>query len=330
MKLLKTIESEFWWYVARHCDYATFFHTPLWQELALRMHPEFADASVGFISPRGVHAVLPLLATKRMGPLQSLLSTFEYCYGGIIADGELSDEDVTTMYQLACDWNVTGMRLLENPIAPRLDLSAQFQGTGYHSYIVKLDADFDTVFGRFAKSQRNAYRKGIKEGVTIDLVETLDDYRAYYGVYQDTIQRWGEDPSTYGYGWDLFATIFEYAQQYPETIKLWVARIDGEIVGGTIGFYWQRHVVAWHGCIATAYLKHKTNVVLDTEIIRDALARGYAYYDFNPTGDLNPGIDDYKKRLGSTIYPVTSWQYENALVQQARQRVATIRQMVSR
>lgn len=330
MQILHTIGRDFWWDVARQCNYATFFHTPLWHEIAVRNHPNFHDASIGFVLDRGVRAVLPLLSTRRFGPFRNLLSTFEYCYGGLIADGSLTNGELDQLYRRACGWNVTGLRFLENPLAQRINLASQFIGNTYETHILELDSDFETIFKRFPKDKRNAYRKGLKEGVTIELAETLDDYRAYYGAYQDTIRRWGEDPASYGYRWSIFETIFDLSRSYPEQVKLWLARVNGTIIGGTVAFYWNRHVVAWHGCAYTDYLSYKPYVVIDVEIVRDAITRGYAYYDLNPTGDLSAGVSEYKARLGTTVYPITSWQYNSPGLQLGVRAFRSLRQMASR
>ena len=110
MKFLPSVEQEFWWDVARQCDYATFFHTPLWREFALRTHPEYSDATIGVILPSGVRVVFPILRIQQYGPFQRLLSSFEHCYGGIIADGPVSPAEAAQIYRRAGDWRTLSLR----------------------------------------------------------------------------------------------------------------------------------------------------------------------------------------------------------------------------
>jgi hypothetical protein len=312
MKILKAVSQEFWWDVATKCSYATFFHTPLWQELAMRIHPEHSDATIGAILPNGVRAVLPLLRIRRYGPFQRLLSTSEQCYGGIIADGPISAAERARIYMRACRWPTLSLQFLENPLAP-----AQPAGSGYEplhdtTQIVELDADFETVFARFDKKHRHAYRRGLQAGVHVRPASSLSEYRSYFEAYRDTVDRWGLPPS-YGYGWDLFEQCYLLSQRHPEQVRLWVAIVADQVAGGTLAFYWGQHCVAWHGAVHREYLGHRAMNVVDTEIIRDAIMRGYRHYDFNPSAGM-AGLIGYKSRFGAVARPVTHWRYEHPLI----------------
>jgi hypothetical protein len=312
MRIIEPVADDFWWQVARQCEYATFFHTPLWQELALRTHPEYRDATIGAVLDSGVRAVLPLLRTQRYGPFQRLLSTAEQCYGGIIADGPVMASEQAHIYARARAWRTLSLRYLENPLAPQQPAVGGCEPLHDTTQVVELDADFETVFARFDKKHRHAYRRGIQEGVQVRAAIALDEYRAYFGAYRDTVDRWGK-PADYGYGWELFERCYELSQRHPEQIKLWVAIVSERVVGGTLAFYWRRHCVAWHGAMYREYLGHRAMNVVDTEIIRDAIARGYRHYDFNPSAGLE-GLIGYKSRFGAVERPVTHWRYEHPLI----------------
>ncbi|WP_129633674.1 GNAT family N-acetyltransferase [Candidatus Oscillochloris fontis] len=329
MYSLRHLDIQTWWDVARQSVDSTFFHTPLWAEIALRTHPHLTNATQGFLLPNGVRAIFPLLTTRRLGPLQSLMSTFEYCYGGIITDGPISPHDLKELYKRTCSWNVTGLRFLENPIGMKLDLAPSFFAQVYETHMVPLDTNFETYFAQLPKDRRNAYRKGCREGVQVGVATSREAYQDYYRVYQDTVRRWGEDPEQYGYRWGIFDTIWELAQEYPDLIKLWVASLDGKIIAGSLTFYWNRHCVAWHGCAYTEYLRYKPYVMLDVEAVRDAIAHGYAYYDLNPTGDLRSSVATYKAHLGTQVYPVTNWQYQHLLLLRGRQMYRHLRQRIA-
>jgi hypothetical protein len=312
MKFLQSVEQDFWWDVAKQCDYATFFHTPLWQEFALRTHHEYSDASIGAILPSGVRVVFPLLRIQRYGPFQRLLSSFEHCYGGIIADGPVAPAEAARIYRRAGDWRTLSLRYLENPLAPQYPIAIGLDPLHDTTQIVALDADFETVFARFDKKHRHAYRRGIQDGVQVRPAVTIEDFRAYFGAYRDTVDRWGK-PADYGYGWELFEHCHALSLSHPELIKLWVTVVDQHVVGGTLAFYWGRHCVAWHGAMYREYLRHRAMNVVDTEIIRDAITRGYRYYDFNPSAGMT-GLQGYKGRFGAIERPVTHYRYESPLI----------------
>jgi hypothetical protein len=312
MKFLRSVEPGLWWDVARQCSYATFFHTPLWQELALRTHPKYSDATIGAILPSGVRVVFPLLRIQQYGPFQRLLSSFEHCYGGLIADGPVSPAETAQIYRRAGNWRTLSLRYLENPLAPQHPALSELEALHDTTQIVALDGDFETVFARFDKKHRHAYRRGIADGVQVRPAATIEDVRAYFGAYRDTVDRWGK-PASYGFGWELFEACHGLSVHHPEQIKLWVAVMGERVVGGTLAFYWHQHCVAWHGAMYREYLPHRAMNVVDTEIIRDAIARGYRSYDFNPSAGIE-GLRGYKSRFGAIERPITHYRYESPLI----------------
>lgn len=329
MQLVRKVSDEFWWGVARACDYATFYHTPIWRELARRVNPaRFHDATIGAILPSGVRVVLPLVRTRSFGPLRWLNSTFEGCYGGYIADGPVTPEEATWLYQRACAWPTYSLYMLENPLAKPLPEQAQGRfslAVNEVAHTVSLDADFDTVFSRFQRTQRKDYRRGLKRGVQVRTTDALEDYRAYFRVYRDAVQRWGHGDS-YGYSWSFFEHIHALSLLHPEQIKLWVMTVDEQVVGGTVMFYWGAQASAWNGTVHRDFLDYEVMPVGDTEMIRDAVERGFRYFDFN-TSSLNAGVGAYKERFGSALVPVRLWHYKPPALHYTRSVADGLRRM---
>jgi lipid II:glycine glycyltransferase (peptidoglycan interpeptide bridge formation enzyme) len=195
------------------------------------------------------------------------------------------------------------------------------------AYSIKLDTDFDTIFSRFSRSRRTAYRSGIKQGVQIRLATSIDEYQAYYTNYRDAVERWGEDDG-YGYKWNLFEQIYYLSKIYPENIKLWLMIVDQQIVGGRLIVYWNQQASLWNGTAHRDFLHYDVMPVADTEIIRDAIIRGYGSFDFNTSGE-NTGVITYKQRFGSSETPLTGWIYENPLVASARAAYQRLRNGLS-
>ncbi|MCS6888424.1 MAG: GNAT family N-acetyltransferase [Chloroflexus sp.] len=312
MQIIQPADQQLWWEVARACPYATFFHTPRWTELACRVNSTVRDRTVAAILPSGVRAVLPLLEIRRRGPFAALMSTFEGCYGGIIADGPVSKRDVAHIYRQAYRWNISNFSYLANPLAPPETIDTTYRFGDEITHILHLHSDFEAIFSRFAKSARTNYRRGLREGARIRRATSLDDYQAYYRAYRDAVQRWGEDEN-YGYSWDFFTHVFAFEQRYPAEIALWVVELDGAVVGGTLAFYWNQHVTAWHGTVTREALKRRAMVVLDVEIARDAAARGFRYYDLNTSAGIE-GVMQYKRNFATIDYPIARCRYRSPLL----------------
>jgi hypothetical protein len=183
-------------------------------------------------------------------------------------------------------------------------------------YTVPLDADFDTVFSRFTSNLRNHYRSGIKQGAHIRLATSLDDYRAFYPNYRDGVDRWGRDEN-YGHQWHQIEQVYRLSQIYPEHIKLWLIMLNDQIVGGRIVFYWGRQATGWTGTAHRDSLKYKVIPVAHTEMIRDAINKGYGYMDFNISGHIQ-SLMKFKQSFNPIAVPLGGWLYENPLIGSSR------------
>lgn len=315
MQVLRHIEPALWWDVAQHCPYATFFHTPLWNEIARWYHPQLRDCSVGFVTEGGTRAIFPLLETKRIGPFQRLISSFEGTYGGLIADGPLDPAEVQAIYNHLESGLKLSLHYLSNPLAPSYPSEEPLAYDQEIAHLIHLAPDFEATFQGFKKSTRTAYRRGLREGARVRRAHSLADYQRYYAAYLDAIRRWGHAPD-YGYRWELFEYFYRLERQHPDQIALWVVELDNVVVGGTLAFYWNRHATAWHGAVYEHAMKRKAMVVLDTEIARAAAARGYRYYDLNTSGKI-PSLISYKRSFGAVDYPIAMCKGESLMVRPA-------------
>jgi hypothetical protein len=150
---------------------------------------------------------------------------------------------------------------------------------------------------------KNGYRSDVKKGnrqprISIDPATTLDEWRAYYRVYQDTLRRWGHKLEE-GYPWRLFQTMAEL--ECPD-ITLWIGRYDGAIVSGELCLYARQHVVSWHAATLEHYLRTNIAKVQIFHVIEDACARGYRWFDLNPSAGL-PGVQVFKESFDAKPLP---------------------------
>ncbi|NUM44916.1 MAG: GNAT family N-acetyltransferase [Anaerolineales bacterium] len=327
------VTSDVWWEVARACAYATFFHTPLWHQLITMTYPGCRDITPSVVLANGTRAVLPLLEdSSPSNRLPIRFSTFAGCYGGVVADGPIEGREgetaVSHLFQTAVSWRISRFKCLSNPFAPVETLPQSLPKIrDDFTHILALEPDYETIFARFTKGHRSSIRKGQRMGVSVRLAETLEDYQAYYQTYEDSLRRWGERASSH-YPWRLFENGFALAQQYPDNIRLWVAEAEGRILGGAWVFYWQRHAVWWHGAVLEDFFAYNPSNVLQDAIIRDACARGYRYYDFNPSGGYE-GVIRFKRHHGAEEWPLSRYEYQPPLFRLSRALKTRFRKKVA-
>lgn len=299
MRIMDGVEEATWWDVARQCDYATFFHTPLWHRLGTRAVEGSRDISFSAVLPDGTRAVVPLLKlpTRYLRLFGEAVSTFAGCYGGPIADRPLAPGDRSRLYAAAD--RVLGRTVLNgNPLAEgREQRPRGFDEVADTTHLLRLDAPFDEIFSRFSKGHKASTKQGRGAGVVTRVGTSSEDYRRYFALYEAALERWGED-TTSRYPWSLFDESQGLAARHPDEIRLWLGERSGTVVSGALVFYWNRHAVYWHGASNDEGRDvSATNVVL-ADVIKDACVRGLEWFDLNPSGG-HEGVAAFKRRFGA-------------------------------
>lgn len=320
-------ETATWLEVAKDCEYATFFHTPIWSELVTRAFPDLRDATRYATLPDGVRIVLPLVEVARRfgGRLAVAHSTAFGCYGGLIADGPVDARARDRIHRSALRSGIVDLELTQSPLAPCP--APRFRATAIRedfTDVLSLTGGLSSVVARFTSERRREIKKGRESGVRTRVASTLDDYRSYFAAYQDSLRRWGEG-ITSRYPWELFEVCHDLAQEHPSHVKLWLAERDGEILGGALNFYWNQHAVGWHSAVYAHALDSYAFAILVADAVEDACDRGFAWFDLNPSGGLE-GVASFKSRFGGERRTIERLRYQTWLVRQvARARVGSHR-----
>lgn len=303
-------DEQLWWEVARACDHATFFHTPLWHRLAETAYPGCRDVTVAAECADGVRAVFPLIRRKqgRFGLLDRVVSTFGGCYGGPIADGALHASDRERLYRAVLKRQGRTASLVGNPYAADGGAHRRLRARHDTTHVLWLDAPFDVLFSRFSKGHRSGTFKGRRLGVTVRVARTIDDYRAYFAAYEASLRRWG-DAATSRYPWKLFECGYRLAKAHPDRIILWLAERDTRVLAGAWVFYWNGVASYWHGAAHDEARKLSATNVLLADIIADACDRSCRAFDFNPSGG-HEGVAAFKRRFSAE--PVAFTRSEGA------------------
>ncbi|GAB7020340.1 GNAT family N-acetyltransferase [Halostagnicola bangensis] len=333
MQILESPADSTWRSVAEQCDYATFFHTPIWGNIVSETFDEYSSAPIGAELDNGTRVILPLVKKSRVATkygvsreITHLDSTFAGCYGDIIADGPLTPE-WTDVYDAALSKGDT-LTVVDNPFAnDRSNIGTELgdvvEKTNDFTQVTDLRTDFETLFEEFQSDVRENSHKAREMGASVQPVTEKARYREYFAVYQDSLERWGED-ATNEYPWELFETVYDYAQRHDENVKLWGTVVDGDLAYGQLTFYWNDHVVPWHAASNSDYFAYNPSDLLDVEVIRDAIERGYDWYDFNPSGG-HEGVVSYKSKFATRRRDVTRWQHTAAKLRYAKKVFETIR-----
>lgn len=296
MKEIDNVSKEFWDDVVAKSNHATFFHTYTWAKIISDTFPEYSISTKGFVFDDGTKAVLPLLSTRMglKGFFRSYRSMAPEIYGGIVTNGRLlTDDEICNIFKPLQKIGTTSVFIVGNPFY-KYEVPEYYNKESMFTQVLDLRKGFDDIWSGYSKGHKSSTKKAEKMGVEIDLAQGLDDYKAYYIVYEDSLRRWGNEASIC-YPFTLFHNIFKMNSP---NIKLWIARVDGKIIAGALLFYCNKHIAYWHGASLEDYFDYCPNNLLQTKIIQTACDEGYWYYDFNPSGG-HEGVVRFKKSFGT-------------------------------
>jgi CelD/BcsL family acetyltransferase involved in cellulose biosynthesis len=294
------VDDAEWSEVAARCPGATFFHTPLWLRTYARAHPGMRVATRAFAFEDGARAILPLVVHRRLGGLISIhASTPATCYGGWISPEPLLPEHARAIAGWAMDhcpnlvWRV-------NPFEPLAEVLAPYVTEDDSTEILRL-ADFPdqaALRKNYHYSVRKQAGKGARAGLQVAPARTWDEWEAYFAIYQERLAHWGAG-ATSSYPLGFFRLLFDADSP---AVRLWLARSEEKIIGGNLNFYHGRHAVEWHAVFDSEYFNVGVRDFLVDWIIEDARQRGFAYYDFNPSGG-HEGARRFKQTFGTISMP---------------------------
>jgi hypothetical protein len=294
----RSATTDEWEQACRACDYATFFHTPLWASVFTRVARTGMAPSAQIVEfSDGASALLPLTCRGFFGGLFRVYWSMPACtYGGWLSAGALTKEHCREM--------VTFMRSFpnlvwrENPYDPVLKTMDLHHAVDDFTQTIDLTNGFDRANARCDYSHRRAVRQARESGVTISEASNFEEWISYFSLYKDSRVRWREKGllRSRGYSREQLRIMFEVPAEHR---KLWLAKLGDMPIAGTLCFYWNRHAVSWSAAGRADYFhRYRPNDLLYDRAIDDAAKAGYRWFDCNPSGGFQ-GVVDFKQHIGA-------------------------------
>jgi len=288
-----------WSAAAGQCEYATFFHTPQWAELArVAFGSRITPRATTITFDDGTSAVIP--ACVDAGPLRTgrlrLLSPGG-TYGGWLSSDALGPEHARLLAAYILGSGPVAWR--ENPFDESLAGIELAGSTEDFTQVVDLRGrNAASIAGDADYAHRKAVRKAETSGVRVRVGTSPADWDAHYSAYRESQGRWRSRRLEVGirYPQRLFRHLAGLDSPH---IRLWIAEVEGTLAASVVCFYWNHHAVAWHGAGRSAFFDRRPNNLLFAHVIGDACERGYFWFDFNPCRQLD-GVAKFKEHLGAS------------------------------
>ncbi len=305
IEVREEIDYEEWQRVADQCDYATFFHSPMWSKIFSDTFPHVKVATKTFILEKNTCVVFPMIQMAATGLLQppTFISNAAYVYGGWICAKQLVTEQHLDIIKWTNE-NIKNFIWSSNPYDQSLlgvDLSDVGEIKNDFTQCMDTSVGYDAIWRKISRSHRKDIKQAQRKGVTFKIATCIEDWQEYYRVYQDSTKRWG-DNANYIYPLRLFENMF---RTQSEDIKLYLALVDGKIVSGALVFFHNKHVVGWHGATLKEFFSFHPWHFLMNEITKDVCKGKYRWFDFNPSGSGGNGVVKHKAGFGTQTLPLT-------------------------
>lgn len=296
---------------------ATYFHTRAWARLVIRSFSNCRDLSHRWNDPKSGQAhLVPLFEWSRLPRPATRHSSFPFLYGGAVPAFDPDGSPVLFRLALALAHGDRSVRITGNPFEPLTSAlhpadpesvgpahppaDAESDSLERLRYARRLDTthvrtvpETDSAFwdDELTPARRNDVRRLTKKGVAIEETRAQEDADAVYQLYLHSFERWGGRP-----GFVHPPGFYRELARDP-AVRFTVARHEGRILGGTFAVRWNSKVHYLAGYFDPEARSLRPNVLLQIDSIRAAIAGGFRWYDFLPSGG-HVAVEEFKEGFG--------------------------------
>ncbi len=159
------------------------------------------------------------------------------------------------------------------------------------------DEALSLLIASFSKCRSRNIRKAKKSGVTIRKSQSLEDLRKLYLLHRANLNDLGGIPKS----WEFFRTIPEiYAK---DDYVLYLAEIDNRMVAAVLLFYFNQTVEYFTPALDPEFRNCQPLSLALIEAMKNAISKGFKYWNWGGTWDDQTGVYDFKKRWGAQDHP---------------------------
>jgi Acetyltransferase (GNAT) domain len=284
-------------FVSAHPD-ATLYHTLAWRDVVQRV---FGHTPCYLLCERAgtISGVLPMFRVRMPLVGDKLVSMpYDIGAGGPLAADEVSERVlVEAAMELARSSRTDWLECRTQSRRPALDaLGLRCTEPVILSELL-LEPGVDPWKGVSADN-RQSVRKAQKRGVAVREAVTLADYEAFYQVYLVAFRNFGTPP----YGHRYFPTVFHQLQRTRQ-VRLFLALVAGEIVGGLLLYCWGRNLVSKFAAVTPEAVPLRAFAALYGQAIDCAVEEGARRLSWGTASRAQAGLIDFKERWGGQSHP---------------------------
>lgn len=281
----------------------TFFHTSYWLNIIENAY-ELKPCHLILRSKEEPVLAMPLFSSEN-----ALHSPFMAEYGGACVSDKLVKDTVQVkaafeslfnkIAQIGKEEGVPAAYVrghYDNRTMDYFLIDGSYKKIARHlTYVLSDFYGIEDTMSMFHKKTRNAVRKAIKEGLTVEPIDTNSEaMKEYIGLHVITKRKHGSEPFN--------DTFFDMLHTIPsENIDIRVVRYDDVCIAGLLSFLFNGKIHIFDNCSEPDYLKFNPNHILYYSLIEMAKERKMEV-DFGKTSPDHHSLRQFKGRWGGKMH----------------------------
>lgn len=281
----------------------TIFHSTSWARVIAESY-DYQPVFLALSQHGNLKACLPVMEVDSpfTGKRGVCLSFSDYC--GAIAE---DSEEFRLLFDAVRDYGrVRKWRYIEFRGEPYLGNEKPFKSYAHH--LIELSGDERLMLSRLRKSTVRGIQKAVREGVTVDVSETLGGVLDYYHLHCLTRRRQGLPPQPRSY----FLKLHEHVIAEKLGFTALARQGDGAPMAGIICLRFGKNAIYKYGASITEFQHLRANNLLFWETISKCGRDGYDYLSLGRTDLDNEGLLVFKDGWGGRRTCLNYYRYDLA------------------
>jgi hypothetical protein len=224
---------------------------------------------------------------------------FSYPYGGAIGQIPTHDGLARLLTEFARKERISRVRVADSPLLPSTP-SDGFSRIKQETHMLCInERTYDEIWATFKSSIRRNVRKAIRNGVTMEETMGQPGIDEFFSLYLESMRRNRAVPK---YSRKLVAAILDRIVKTGKGALL-LARREGQAIAGILVVDSEQASHYLMGGSRTDALKYRSNDLLFSEAIKRAVDKGFAFFDFLPSGIEDHSLVQFKTKWGAAPFP---------------------------
>ncbi len=282
---------------------ATVFHTSAWASLWTSVWKDARWEAVVLPGEAGYAAGIGFLARRR-GLFETLDSMPYATYGGPIVRPGHPDPASVRRQLLEAFARRAGRRLTIRSQLTwyggiRDEFPERFPAEESFTHVLDLTGGYDRVAGGFSSSTRRLVRQAAESGLSMRVVEVVDDLRTFHDMAVETVRRRGGTPKPFSIYERIFSSLV------PAGLARYHLVQHGEgAVAGSLDLFHQGIATSWLPVSRESSWHLRPNNFLIASTLETLCGAGYLEYNFGASPADAAGLVRYKEGWGARPRPV--------------------------